>query len=802
MERRLNVTRLCVVLLNIVWYSFTLTECAVLLHTGPRDIKNRQFVDSCDVERFDASYEDERGFTCPGFITGSRLFSWRRVKVEELQSTAGIGLIVYVRARCQGSLECDGVFDLAMLKNTGGENGTANIPGKLACREKVSVHLTSVYETVEVAPSKKCFSVKNDMGSVWLVLGIESCAEDQPRVAVAHGTAGDFVGDLVSPTFDYTRAKMISTCGDAHHDAVAWEVCQVPVTSVEQSTTEVREDSSTPGSSTSGNALEGLPKISFLVLVVCASIFGFLILQVFVFCGVKWTVARIKKRRAAASNGNAMTDKNVLIEDQIGNYIDEKIMASAVIQGVEVGCQNGLSNLAILEVTDLTPFAKPLKLNFPTQFHVKVGTANKFTGKVECDMLDSYSPHRYTITYNKDKFSLKYGQCKKISVAVVPVCSTLSSEILVSMRYRHCSALSVKKGPWVTVSASIEYGSELGELLDPAEINIGPILGQGAFGKVYKGVWNGTVVAVKIYDKNNYDTFEELYESVKTEAEKLKSFKCETILGYIGMVLDPEHVCIVTNYAKHGNVADFMKLIRETERGEASFVATTDKNVNLAWKFVQDTATALQYLHRWRILHRDVKPQNVLVVNDDYRSNVCCVLADFGESGYTFISTKPVHQNRADVYGTLAYMAPEVLERSTEYNQKCDVYSFAIYMYSVTHMRDPYDDLEDRSGLCDNVIAGLRPTMMQYYKERYQENTLITKSWDKNPETRPDFDEICDSLREIRSRLNMFEIDGKVRKTDDAVTVSDGEVDENSEEETGAAVDFHPVNGRNKTKNE
>lgn len=82
-----------------------------------------------------------------------------------------------------------------------------------------------------------------------------------------------------------------------------------------------------------------------------------------------------------------------------------------------------------------------------------------------------------------------------------------------------------------------------------------------------------------------------------------------------------------------------------------------------------------------KLLHRDLKPQNLLLANKYHTLKVC----DFG-------TAKCLQTNMTADIGTSAYMAPEV--SLGNYDEKCDVYSFGIILWEVLSHKKPHTDLK------------------------------------------------------------------------------------------------------------
>ncbi|THU45194.1 hypothetical protein C4D60_Mb02t15290 [Musa balbisiana] len=144
----------------------------------------------------------------------------------------------------------------------------------------------------------------------------------------------------------------------------------------------------------------------------------------------------------------------------------------------------------------------------------------------------------------------------------------------------------------------------------------------------------------------------------------------QTENGHLSM---PSNICcVVVEYLPGGALKSF--LIKHHRRKIAFKIVV---------QMALDLASGLSYLHSKKIVHRDVKTENMLL---DRTGRV--KIADFGVA-------RIEAQNPNDMTGetgTLGYMAPEVLN-GNPYNRKCDVYSFGICLWEIYCCDMPYPDL-------------------------------------------------------------------------------------------------------------
>lgn len=207
--------------------------------------------------------------------------------------------------------------------------------------------------------------------------------------------------------------------------------------------------------------------------------------------------------------------------------------------------------------------------------------------------------------------------------------------------------------------------------IDAGELMLGPRIGIGSYGEVYRGQWRQTDVAVKRFLEQ--EVSEGVLEEFKAEVSLMRRLRHPNILQFMGACTAPPNLCIVTQYIPRGSL---FKLLHRTP----GFQPDERRRLQMAL----DIARGMNYLHTCRppVIHRDLKTPNLLV-DKDLTIKVC----DFGLSRVrrsTWLSTK-------SQAGTPEWTAPEVL-RSQSYNEKSDVYSWGVILWELVTNEEPWAD--------------------------------------------------------------------------------------------------------------
>ncbi|KAK9270111.1 hypothetical protein L1049_025685 [Liquidambar formosana] len=287
-------------------------------------------------------------------------------------------------------------------------------------------------------------------------------------------------------------------------------------------------------------------------------------------------------------------------------------------------------------------------------------------------------------------------------------------------------AIARSEGSWSgssyshsAVEKALAVQEKSGDLeIDRRLLKIGERIASGSCGDLYRGVYLGRDVAIKVLRSEHLN--EALEDEFAQEVAILREVHHRNVVSFIGACTKSPHLCIVTEYMPGGSLYDHLH-----------------KNHNVLklpqlLKFAIDVCKGMEYLHQKNIIHRDLKTANLLM--DTH--NVVKV-ADFGVARF---------QSQGGIMtaetGTYRWMAPEVINHQP-YDQKADVFSFAIVLWELTTAKVPYDMMTPLQAAL-GVRQGLRPDLPDNTHPKLLD--LMQRCWEAAPGDRPSFSEIIDEL--------------------------------------------------------
>ena len=255
-------------------------------------------------------------------------------------------------------------------------------------------------------------------------------------------------------------------------------------------------------------------------------------------------------------------------------------------------------------------------------------------------------------------------------------------------------------------------------------------LGEGGLGVVYKArqLSMGRVVALKV-----------LHERWVTDDEFRKRFLVEARL--VGRLSHPNLIQVI-DVGRYKSTLYFSMEFVDGEPVDATVDRDGRMDLQSTVSIAIQVASALEYLHQRRIVHRDVKPGNIMVTKAG--------IAKLGDFGFVKSSLESVLSTEGEVLGTPDYISPEAARGEKNLDFRSDLYSLGTTLYHMLTGNPPFggsvsdvmdQHIKNEPKPIQTVVRDLPPKMAE----------VVEKMMRKRPEDRyQNFTDLLNDLDEVR----------------------------------------------------
>ena len=271
----------------------------------------------------------------------------------------------------------------------------------------------------------------------------------------------------------------------------------------------------------------------------------------------------------------------------------------------------------------------------------------------------------------------------------------------------------------------------IGQVIDNYRID--DVIGRGGMGVVYRATDLNLekTVALKMIDPF-YARNENFLKRFRTEAIALAKLENRNIVGVYALRETDNGLFMVMEYVQAKTVSDWLK-----EKGAFP--------VNEAIKIIRQLLNAINHAHKVGVIHRDIKPNNILLCEDG-----TVKVMDFGLA--KLIQEQGDQSTVTQTAGTLYYMSPEQIKGS-KIDNRTDIYSIGMTVYEMLTGRVPFERGAGDFNIQKQIIEG-KIIPPDKYNPSIPKPLIkfIMKAIDKTPDKR--FQNITEMLAELYSFEN------------------------------------------------
>ncbi|KAG8643488.1 hypothetical protein MANES_11G041232v8 [Manihot esculenta] len=235
---------------------------------------------------------------------------------------------------------------------------------------------------------------------------------------------------------------------------------------------------------------------------------------------------------------------------------------------------------------------------------------------------------------------------------------------------------------------SYSYG-ELASVTGHFSLN--NLIGRGGFGHVFKALLDGEIRAIKRLDFPDVQS----EGGLEREIMVVKSVSHKNLVELVGYCIDGANRLLILKYFPNGS-------LRSKLHGSGDVLDWKTR-----MKIATGSAKGLEYLHEHckpKIIHLDIKPDNILL-DEDFEPKI----TDFGLA--QFFTDGATHISKSSVMGTHVYEDPFTTKLG-KYSDKSDIYSFGVTLLELITGRKPIDNGTD-------IVTWANPLIKKALKRRY-----------------------------------------------------------------------------------
>ncbi|NXJ52553.1 KSR1 Kinase, partial [Spizaetus tyrannus] len=269
------------------------------------------------------------------------------------------------------------------------------------------------------------------------------------------------------------------------------------------------------------------------------------------------------------------------------------------------------------------------------------------------------------------------------------------------------------------------------------QIELGDPIGQGRWGKVYKGKWHGEV-AIRLLeiDGNNQDHL----KLFKKEVMNYRQTRHENVVLFMGACMNPPHLAIITSFCKGRTLHSF---VRDPK---------ISLDINKTRQIAQEIIKGMGYLHAKGIVHKDLKSKNV------FYDNGKVVITDFGLFGISGVVQEGRRENELKLpHDWLCYLAPEIVremapgkdEDKLPFSKAADIYAFGTVWYELQAREWPFKN-QPAEALIWQIGSGEGVKQVLATVSLGKEvNEILSACWAFDLSERPSFTVLMDMLEKL-----------------------------------------------------